>query len=337
MAPAAAGTIESGALDLRRMWQLVRAAPTDHADEARLEWAKDFSLDKTIFYSLRGWVRREMVASRVGVRPFWSDGAAVRITEAYAAVPRAPAHDLALKDFLSKECNFGLEHADGSFADHLKFCYEYSFVHYRQHSPRVLLLHSILGVGTNFFPMDKQKIPALRALLTEFEFAHVQAFPSVLRLLYHGALLDKLVAMDAAALRRISGLRCHRVIDNAEVELDGTNFWVMLNFQLVHLLDFLPLVSWKLHADDAFLDNFVKLLAVLQRAGKLEAKVDFNASEGKSDPDALPGRSLGSMLRGVLPSKTLLRASRDSMADFSKQIGHNLSFELLTATKGAAL
>jgi hypothetical protein len=33
----------------------------------------------------------------------------------------------------------------------------------------------------------KQKIPALRALLTEFEFAHVQAFPSVLRLLYHGA------------------------------------------------------------------------------------------------------------------------------------------------------
>ncbi len=96
--------------------------------------------------------------------------------------------------------------------------------------------------------MDASKIPALRALLTKFEFAHVQAFPSVLRLLYHGVLLDKLFAMDAAALRRITGLRCHRVIDNAEVELDGKNFWVVLSFQLVHLLDLLPLVSWKLHA-----------------------------------------------------------------------------------------
>jgi hypothetical protein len=70
-----------------------------------------------------------------------------------------------------------------------------------------------------------------------------------------------------------------------------------------------------LHADDAFLDNFVKLLAVLQRAGKLEAKVDFNASEGKSDPDALPGRSLGTMLRGVLAARPVAVARTRGQMD----------------------
>ena len=123
-----------------------------------------------------------------------------------------------------------VNHAVGSFLDHLQFCFEYGSVHYKQHSPRVLYLHSIMGVGTNLFPMPLSKVrsspPArsasklrlavalassqslllalsggqpdhshaydgcskvgkLRALISEFEMTHVEAFPSILRLLNH--------------------------------------------------------------------------------------------------------------------------------------------------------
>merc|ERR1712166_106132 len=79
---------------------------------------------------------------------------------------------------------FNVEHADGSFLDHLCFCRDYSSVHFRAYSPQVLFLHSIMGVGTNCFPMDASKIPQLKAMLTDFEFTHIEAFPSILRLLY---------------------------------------------------------------------------------------------------------------------------------------------------------
>ena len=69
--------------------------------------------------------------------------------------------------------------------DHLKFCYEYSATHFRAHSPRVLLLHSILGVATNYFPMKAELLPKLQGMLTDFENTHVEAFPSILRLLNH--------------------------------------------------------------------------------------------------------------------------------------------------------
>ena len=86
---------------------------------------------------------------------------------------------------MMNDFNFAMEHADGSFMDHLKFCYEYSATHFRAHSPRVLLLHSILGVATNYFPMKAELLPKLQGMLTDFENTHVEAFPSILRLLNH--------------------------------------------------------------------------------------------------------------------------------------------------------
>jgi hypothetical protein len=74
-----------------------------------------------------------------------------------------------LFDFMENQCNFKMEHADGSFMDHLFFCRDFSAVHYPQISPKILFLHSILGVGTNFFPMEVGKVPMLKGLLTEEE------------------------------------------------------------------------------------------------------------------------------------------------------------------------
>merc|ERR1719502_424341 len=114
------------------------------------------------------------------------------IEKSYALLPAVPQHDAAILNFMSDECDFACEHADGSFMDHLNFCHDYSALHFQGHSPRVLFLHSIMGVGTNVFPMSIDKLPQLESLLTPFEFSHVEAFPSVLRLLAEGSLLDLL-------------------------------------------------------------------------------------------------------------------------------------------------
>ena len=74
--------------------------------------------------------------------------------------------------------------------------------------------------------------------------AHVAAFPTVLRLLIRGPLLDELdaIARDGATIEKIS---FYRVLDNAPIELSGDELWTQLNFQLIHALDFLPALAWK--------------------------------------------------------------------------------------------
>ena len=66
------------------------------------------------------------------------------------------------------ECDFSMEHADGTFLEHLVFCHDYSALHFPEYSPTVMLLHSILGTGTNTFAMEASKIDALKALLDDF-------------------------------------------------------------------------------------------------------------------------------------------------------------------------
>src|SRR6185436_15541281 len=113
----------------------------------------------------------------------------------YAAARAAhplPAVSPQLMQFLVSECDFDVEHADGSFLDHLYFCFEYTVQHYPSQSPLVMFLHSILGTGTNTFAMTADKIPALRELMDPAVWKQVEAFPSVLRLLYAGPLRKEL-------------------------------------------------------------------------------------------------------------------------------------------------
>lgn len=78
-----------------------------------------------------------------------------------------------------------------------------------QASPRILLLHSILGVGTNCFPMRIEKLPTLASLLSETEMLHIEAFPAVLRLLVRGPLIDELerIADEGKEIEKISFYR----------------------------------------------------------------------------------------------------------------------------------
>ncbi len=101
-----------------------------------------------------------------------------------------------------------------------------------------------MGVGTNFFPMGKDKIPQLQRLLTEFEFTHIEAFPSFVRLLAHRRLIQELLKLDSARLRQLEKISFFRVIDNQPLSLTTEQLFVQLNFQLIHLLDFLPASHW---------------------------------------------------------------------------------------------
>jgi len=225
---------------------------------------------------------------------------------------------------MQQDCNFAMEHADGSFMDHLRFCYEYSYQHFRQHSPRVLFLHSIMGVGTNFFPMEVSKIPKLKGLLTEFEYTHIEAFPSVLRLVNTKNLLAELSSKDVS---KLLGITFYRVIDNAEVSLDAESLWIQLNYQLMHLLDFLPANDWKSNMDDFFLCNFLELQELLRAKGKLGAKVDYDLTEASSRPDERP-LSLATVVKQLAPSRITRRIAAESQAKFSTKIGHNISYRL---------
>jgi hypothetical protein len=125
------------------------------------------------------------------------------------------------------------EHADGSFMDHLLFCHDYCAVHFKGHSPRVLLLHSILGVGTNIFPIKTSQMPKLESLINPAEMMHIQAFPSVLRLMYAG-LMASLEALPPHELADMKTVHFNRVIDNKAISLSALEFWEHLNFQLIH-------------------------------------------------------------------------------------------------------
>ncbi|MCP4806365.1 MAG: hypothetical protein GY913_35190 [Proteobacteria bacterium] len=129
--------------------------------------------------------------ARVGKEVVWNPDSAEGVQSDYDRArgqQSLPQVDPALMRFMVEECDFDVEHADGSFLDHLYFCFEYGVAHYPQQSPLVLLLHSILGTGTNTFAMSADKIPQLQPLMTPFEWAHTEAFPSVLRLLYASGL-----------------------------------------------------------------------------------------------------------------------------------------------------
>ena len=144
---------KNGVLDVRRKFQIAKGGATDHAGEVIVVALPGFDIDKTIFGSVEGALPRTVIKSKIGIELFWSDFAVSRANAAYALVPQPPSYKSSIIKFMSEECDLKMEHADGSFMDHLRFCHEYSAQHYKGKSPIPLFLHSIMGVGTNFFPM----------------------------------------------------------------------------------------------------------------------------------------------------------------------------------------
>jgi hypothetical protein len=311
----------------QRKAAIAHGAAMDHAGKVKVEPIADFDLDRTIFQTLEGKAARFVMRTRVGKEVSWAPEAASTVQTAYdqaRAEHALPAVSPELMKFMVEECDFDVEHADGSFLDHLYFCFEYGVQHYPQHSALVLLLHSILGTGTNTFAMKADKIPALRELMTPFEWAHTEAFPSVLRLLYAGALRAELRANLG---REVASIDFHRVIDNEPITLSGEDLWIALNYQLIHLVDFLPVANWSVHQNDTSFILFRDLHDLMDKAGKLDASIGYTAASG---PRKLDGESqgLGGWLTTMIPVGISEKMASKSVTQFSDRIGHSLDYTI---------
>ncbi len=310
---------------------IAHGAALDHAGKVRVTPIPDFDLDRTIFQTLEGRLPRYVMRKRVAKEVHWRGADARAEHAAYEALQAEPlpAIDPALLAFLVEECDFDVEHADGSFLDHLYFCFEYTARHYPARDPLVMLLHSILGTGTNTFAMEGSKIPALRSLLDPFVWTHTETFPSMLRLLYAGdlraALRENLHRPDA--LREVT---MHRVIDNAPITLSGEDLWIALNYQLIHLVDFLPVANWSVHRNDTSFLLFRDLYDLLERAGKREVRLDYTPPTGRRDRVGEP-MGLGGWLTTHIPVGISERMAAVSVRRFSSRIGHSLDVDLTWA------
>lgn len=255
--------------------------PWDHLGQVVLVNDPHFDIGKTIFHTITSPIPRLGVKARQANVVYFSDNQLAAIQKLYwerieKESPSRPAvgqYD-AILHFMSTECDFKMEHADGSFSEHLEFCRDYSAIHFRSESPRVLFLHSILGVGTNCWPMSKEKLPQLRELVTEREFQHIEAFPTVLRLMKATPFLDELYT-DGLGGREIKGVRFTRALDGAPISMSVEDMWTHLNFHLIHSLDFLPVCGWRANANDVFLQEFASLYILLDQCGERRAHVEL--------------------------------------------------------------
>jgi hypothetical protein len=315
--------------NFQRKAAIAEGGAVEHTGEVAVLPIRDFDLGRTIFQTLEGKAARYVIQKRIAKDVRWFADDAKRVQTEYEAISaKGPLPEVSpeLLKFLVEECDFDVEHADGSFLDHLYFCFEYGVRHYPERSPLVLLLHSILGTGTNTFAMDKAKIPVLRGLVSPFEWTHIEAFPSVLRLLYAGELRrelrENLHRPDA-----IREVRFRRVIDNEPITMSGEDFWIALNYQLIHLVDFMPAANWSMHLNDTSFILLRDLYDLLERTKKLEARVRYTPPRGDGQPVGEP-LGIGGWLTTRIPVALSEKMASASVKKYSERIGHDVSYAI---------
>lgn len=316
-------------LNLQRKAALVAGGAVDHAGEVRVAPMADFDMGKTIFGGLQGVLARLVMEDKLGREPFWGDAAVASIEAAYADAEEerpTPTVDAGLIEFMERECDFSMEHADGTFLEHLVFCHDYSARYFPEHSPNVALLHSILGTGTNTFAMEVSKLPALRERLTDFEALQIEVFPSIVRLFYDQGLLAELEA-NRHRLDRLEALHCHRVIDNEPLVIDAENLWVQLNYQLMHFVDFMPAANWAARRADPLLQQFEQLSRFLDLAGQRRAQVDVDFPSALALPVGERPTLVGTV-SSLLPPSLTMRLAKKTIRQYSSDIGHSLDYRL---------
>ncbi len=318
-------------LNLQRKAAISAGGAIDHAGRVRVERMVDFDMKRTIFGALEG-VPKMFMTEKLAKEPVWKDAPAADVEAEYAAAEAAdpaPEIDQRLIDFMVSECDFSMEHADGTFLEHLVFCHDYAARHYPDHSPNIALLHSILGTATNTFAMEASKIPALKELLTDDEALQVEVFPSTLRLFYMGEFLDELEAnMDR--IDSLTELHLHRVIDNEPLVIDADALWVNLNFHLMHFVDFMPAANWSTHSADPLLQMFERLSTVLDKASKRDANVIVSFPDSGAKVAAVDEeRTVFGRISGFLPASVTLKLAKKSIQEYSEKCGHDLSYRLV--------
>ncbi len=316
----------NAALNLQRKSAITHGGAFDLAGKVEVVRMQNLEMERTIFGGLKG-LPRMFMAEKLGKEAVWPNDVASTVEEGYSkAVSTAPPIDQRLVDFMQNECDFSMEHADGSFLEHLVFCHDYAVNYYPEHSPNVALLHSILGTATNTFAMQATKIPELRKLLSDFEAEQVDLFPSTLRLFYNGDFLDEL-ENNMHRLDKLAALHVNRVIDNHQLKVSAESLWINLNYHLMHFVDFVPAANWATHRSDPLLQMFERLSVLLDRAGERRAQVQVSFPAAKAAPVA-EERTLFGRVTGLLPPSVTLKLAKKSIRQYSDLASHDLAYRL---------
>lgn len=176
--------------------------------------------------------------------------------------------------------------------------------------------------------MKTEKLPALAQMLTPDELVHITAFPSVLRLLYaHNLLWELKDALERGTLDRLKSIRFFRVMDNTEILMSADDFWVQMNYQAIHLIDFLPAAFWQSQLNDPLFGLFIDVHDFMSRAGKLKAKIDFTLQSPDGQVDGIP-MSLGRLVAKYVPGRVQRSIAASSIRRWSSKIGHSLEYEI---------
>ena len=315
-------------LNLQRKAALAAGGAVDHAGRVKVVAMENFDITKTIFGALEG-LPKVFMEEKLAKEPVWSSDATRSVEAAYGAFEAAnpaPPVNQTLVDFMVNSCDFSMEHADGTFLEHLVFCHDYAARYYPEHSPNVALLHSILGTATNTFAMEADKLPALKERLTDQEAEQVELFPSTLRLFYDGHFLDEL-ERNIGRIDQLQSLQLYRVIDNEPLTVSAESMWVNLNFHLMHFVDFMPAANWSIHRGDPLLQMFARLSSLLDRAGQRHAHVQVSFPTASSPAVEEVRTPLGRAI-SLLPSAATMKLAKKSINEYSEAVGHNLSYRL---------
>ena len=314
------------ALNLQRKSAIAQGGAFDLAGQVEVVRMKNLEMERTIFGALKG-LPRMFMEEKLGKEAVWPQSTATVVEQEYSKTASAATPiDQRLIDFMQNECDFSMEHADGSFLEHLVFCHDYAVQYYPEHSPNVALLHSILGTATNTFAMEARKLPDLKFLLTDFEAEQVDLFPSTLRLFYNGDFLSEL-ENNIHRLNKLAALHVNRVIDNQPITVSAESLWINLNYHLMHFVDFVPVANWSTHKADPLLQMFARLSRLLDRADQRRAQVQVSFPETKSAPVG-EQRTVFGRVTGLLPSSVTLKFAKKSIREYSRRAGHDLSYRL---------
>ena len=101
--------------------------------------------------------------------------------------------------------------------------------------------------------------------------------------------------------------------------MTAENFWIQLNYQLIHLIDFLPVANWSVHANDTAFIVFRDLYAFLSETGKIGAELAYAPApeSGRAEGEV---QGLGAKLVSLLPVQMSEKMAAKSVRQFSKQI-----------------
>merc|ERR1712187_975350 len=126
--------------------------------------------------------------------------------------------------------------------------------------------------------------------------------------------------VDDKSIQSVDHIEYHRVIDNAAMSMPMSDFWIQLNYQLIHILDFVPTCHWGNNPQDNVLFHVaMPLLRLLREAGQLVATVDLDMSSCSPEADGQV-MSLVAVLSVVIPNFAKLRIQQKQFRRFSQKI-----------------